>query len=159
MNFRRLRNGGFELRAIPEPFVGMLGELPDVPERHSEAADARLYPSPSDRHDDLAEDWKDHVEPELRRLFSEARDLVRRDIASIKATPKAHGTLRVPPENLEAWMHALTQARLALAEAHAFTEAELSAPLDGPWNSPRDIARLQMDFYAALLEWIVNSAK
>lgn len=162
MTFRRVRQGGFELRDVSEPFLGMLQELPEIPERYSAEAEARLYPPPvekSDSLEELEEDWKAHVEPELRRLFAEARSLVRGDLAQLDSNSAGRRTLRVPAQNVEAWMHTLTQARLAMAEAHSFTETELSQPHHGPWTTPRHFARLQMDFYAGLLEWILSGTK
>lgn len=159
MTFHRARGGGFELRGIQEPFRSLLRELPAVPEQHAQAAAGRLFPKPAEPESDpeIAADWDTLVRPDLERLFASAREIVARDLASLEKKG-AGSKLAIPSAHVEAWIHALTQARLALAEAHHFTEGELSEPFEGPFDSPRARVRLQMDFYAALLEWLVSGS-
>lgn len=156
MTFIRIRNGGWELKGISEPFLSVLRQLPDHPEEAGAAAHARFFPSPTHEDPELQEDWEQHVVPELRRLFTEAREVVRKDLASLDKNDNGH--LKIPRQNVEAWMHTLTQARLALAIHHDFSEAELSQPPRSPAQDFRDYARLKMEFYAALLAWLVESA-
>jgi hypothetical protein len=52
------------------------------------------------------------------------------------------------------WLSALNQARLALAEIHQFTDADLShAPHD--LDDPREFALMRMGIYGSLQEWLV----
>ncbi len=116
-------------------------------------ARGRLFPSPSGgREPEFDHDWHDYVEPDLRRLFQGALDVVREDLAGLtQAARRKEAALRIPVTNLEAWIHALNQARLALAARHGFTERDMSAraPVEG---DERALALFQVHFYGFLQE-------
>ena len=120
----------------------------------SEAARTRLFSAPT--HDEneaeLLEDWQDVVMPELETLFQSALDVVERDLKTLRVNQKnGEGQLRLPMDHLEKWIHALNQARLALAARHDFSEKDLDRifPLTG---DSRALALLQIRFYGLLQE-------
>lgn len=115
---------------------------------------ARLYPSPSGGRDaEMDEEWSEYVEPDLADLFATSIEVIQKDIADFPpARPAAdHHTLHLPIKNLEAWVHGLNQARLALAARYGFTEKEMDGPIptDGDMNS---LALFQVHFYGWLQE-------
>ena len=117
------------------------------------AVQARLYSSPSEgREPDFDQDWKSYVEPDLRDLFRSAREIVEADLQNL--TPVASpddATLRIPFKHLEAWIHVLNQARLALSALHDFTERDMESAL-GMSDDRRSIALFQVHLYGFLQE-------
>ncbi len=119
----------------------------------SRAARERLYPSPTHGEDaDFDQDWNDYVEPDLVDMFATSIEVIESDIADFPpARPAAdHHTLHLPIKNLEAWIHGLNQARLALAARHGFTEKEMDGPLTGEGLDA--LALFQVHFYGWLQE-------
>lgn len=114
----------------------------------------RLYPSPTKGADaDFDNDWKEFVEPDLKDMFATSIEVIEQDIAEFPpARPAAdHHTLHLPIKNLEAWIHGLNQARLALAARYGFTEKEMDGPFpDG--GDMKALALFQVHFYGWLQE-------
>ncbi len=155
MIFARISKTSLAIREIPEPFLEMLRSAPQWNETSGDDAESRLFPSPSEEDSSLADDWKAFVQPGLYELFMDARQVVQADLATIKTTKKL-SSLEIPIRHAPAWLNVLNQARLSIAATHRFTEEDLSkSPTTFP-ESPRDLARLQMDFFAAIQEWIVE---
>lgn len=138
-----------------EPFLCELFAqiIPSADPSGSEAARRRLFSSPSrGAVPELDEDWTSLIEPELRRLFQSALEVVRTDLAPLApARGKKRDTLHLPVANLESWVHALNQARLTLTARYAFTEQEMEA-LVPEAGEPRAYALFQVHFYGFLQE-------
>jgi hypothetical protein len=130
------------------------------------AARERLFPGPTAGGDDSAEeDWREYVHPELERLFASHLDIIERDLDGFPeetvptATEEEGGVsfvsdehiLRIPLIHLDAWIHGLNQARLAIAARHNFTEKDMDEdiPLEG---DGRALALFQIHFYGVLQE-------
>ena len=144
-----------------DPFLAeLLRQIPDSTNPEGEvAAEERLFSAPADSSDKtLCEEWKLYVEPELRRLFRSATEMVSEDLAMLNggAKPFANCTLRIPTRNSEAWLSALNQARLVIASKFAFTEGELSDHYRSPIGSRRDLSLFQVNFYGFLQEFILQ---
>jgi hypothetical protein len=116
----------------------------------------RIYPSPSNNADEESdEDWKLHVEPDLRQLFQSAMEIVQGDLENFPEDESADThTLRLPVSHLRAWLNSLNQARLALATRHAIGEGDLEAMLTE--GGARSLAILQIDFYGWIQECFVR---
>jgi hypothetical protein len=156
MRFRRASTDSWELRDIHPLFVSLLTELPKVASRHKKAQ-ARLYPDPigGEDHAEFRRDWKEHVRPELERLFASSRDIVARDLSALGG----NGTkLVIPSGHLEAWLNALNQARLVIVEESNFSEADLDHREPPDLATRRGMALLKMHFYAHLQELLVEAA-
>ncbi len=117
------------------------------------AARERLYSSPTEgREPAFEQDWKNYVEPDLRDLFRTAQEVVLADLKDFPPNdPEEANTLHIPMKNLDAWIHALNQARLALSARYDFTERdmEVAMPLEG---DERALALFQVHFYGFLQE-------
>jgi hypothetical protein len=118
------------------------------------AARARLYSPPThDRRDrDFLSDWREFVEPELAKVFLSSIEIIERDLKKLRVDlGTGESVIAVATQDLDAWIHGLNQARLALAARHQFTEEDMerSMPLDG---NPRALALLQVRFYGILQE-------
>ena len=120
----------------------------------SKAARARLFPSPSGGQDrGLDRDWRDYIESDLAHLFESHLEVIDRDLEDFPGDqPESEGyTLHVPVKNLEAWIHGLNQARLALTARYNFTEDDMNGriPSDG---DVRALTLFQVHFYGLLQE-------
>lgn len=158
MRFRRASTDSWELRDIHPLFVSLLTELPKVAGRHKKAQ-ARLYPDPigGEDHAEFRRDWKEHVRPELERLFALSRDTVTGDVSALDGHSHG-GKLVIPRGHLEAWLNALNQARLVIVEESNFSEADLDHREPPDLATRRGMALLKMHFYAHLQELLVEAA-
>jgi hypothetical protein len=158
MRFRRASADSWELREIHPLFAGLLAELPKVAARHKKAQ-ARLYPDPIgvDGEAELRADWKEHVRPELERLFTSNREVVARDLSMLGHN--GQGTkLVIPAAHIDAWLNALSQARLIIVEENRFAEADLDHREPPDLATRRGMALLKVHFYAHLQELLVEAA-
>ncbi len=185
------REGCFELGDMPPFLAGILRQLPEsARSRGSPGAERRLYSSPtSDPTDPLADDWREHVAPELRRLFESAIEIAQHDLDGLQmiltvpgdpkassATPQPAPTmeeverllaatpglivsfrLRIPLSNADAWISALNQARLVLAESIGYSEADHGRSLADRRLTDRDFELIKIELYGEFLAWIVEA--
>jgi hypothetical protein len=150
----------FELSEL-DPFLAEL--LRQIPVSASPdgipAAEQRLFSSPTnEKEPELCAEWKQYVEPELRRLFQGATETVAGDLQQLNGNEKslANRTLRIPAKHADAWLNALNQARLVIAAKNNFTESELGDHFRSPIGSRRDLSLFQINFYGFLQEFILR---
>jgi len=139
--------------------AAMLRELPEILElRDSPAAQARLYPNPMAGDDKANKDWQQTMSPELRHLFVSAADTVTRDLTGLaaeKGDTNEGYQVTFPIEHVNAWMSAINQARLILAEVHKIDETEMSRTDLDP-RRPKDMAALRIHVLGYLLHLFVE---
>ena len=158
MRLRRTSTDSWKLRDIHPLLATFLSELPKVAARHKKAQ-ARLYPDPigGAAHAEFRRDWKEHVRPELERLFASSRDIVARDLSAPGG--HNHGTeVAIPCAHLEAWLNALNQARLVIVEESNFTEADLDHHEPPDLATQRGLSLLKIHFYGHLQELLIEAA-
>jgi len=157
MEFYQSAEGRLGLKNMPPLVVDLLRQIPRWHDDACEAAEARLFQCPTNDPDEegLRSDWKAHVQPELHEFFQSSRQVVESDLRALVDDDEIF-SLEFPLKHAEAWLNALNQARLALAEQHGFDEAELSS--SGPLSvaNERDFALLQISFYAMLQQLLVE---
>jgi Domain of unknown function (DUF2017) len=137
-------------------FLHQIGAAADPAD--SDEARERLFPSPSNgENPELDKDWIEFVEPELTDWFRSCLQVVERDLKDFPGdSPKnADYTLHIPFDHLDAWIHALNQARITLGVKYNFTDTDMSGdiPLEG---QDRSIALFQEHFYGVLIECFVR---
>jgi hypothetical protein len=159
MRFRRYSDDTFELCEIHPLFAELLAELPRAAARHDNARE-RIYPDPYEPDAVSAEgseDWREHVQPELERLFAASRETVSADLGSPRrgASP---GRCLIPRDHIDAWLNALNQARLVIVEENQFGERELSGAESPDLSTRRGLSLLKEHFYAHLQELLVEAA-
>ena len=147
-----LEDGGILFEGIDPLLHTMLSKIRSSAELDDPRVEARIYQTPS--HDPEAEalrgDWKAFVQPDLHSEFAASRETVEADLRR-----SGHGSLLIPRRHIDHWLSALNQARLALAEFHGFTDAEMGRqPMD--IDNPRDYALLQVNIYGLMQEWLVS---
>jgi hypothetical protein len=137
----------------------LLRRIPSHVDMRDAAVRFRLFPSPSDgREPEFDAEWESYVEPSLRQLFQTSLETIREDLQMLQPpeTPGGEdGVLRIPLTHLEAWIHGLNQARIALAARHGFAETEAER-LELDSTDPRAIALFHIEFYAMLMEWFLR---
>ena len=136
----------------------MLREMPEILElRDDSDASARLFPDPTATDDKINKEWQQMVTPELRHLFVAAAETVTRDLivlAGSKGDPEVY-EVTFPVEHLSAWMSALNQTRLILAEVHKIDEEDMERQNFDPQN-PKHLAALRIHLLGYLLHLFVE---
>ncbi len=120
------------------------------------AVEERLFSSPTGGRDGSFEkDWREYVEPDLRRIFQTHLEVVAGDLENFPPE-EAQGdcTLHIPFTHLEAWIHSLNQARLALVAEHNITGRELMRARIRTGDR-RSIALAQLRFYEFILAYFL----
>ncbi len=120
----------------------------------------RFFPTPTaEEEEQINRDWREYVTPELRHLFEEARKIVQRDLETVEPVPGDPNKLSIviPLQHGDAWLSALNQARLALAERHRVTEEDMELKLPIIVRTDRDFALLQIQFYGLVQEFLVEA--
>jgi hypothetical protein len=146
------------ISGIPPVLAAMLRELPETLElRELPDAHARLFPNPTADHDKINDEWQQMVTPELTHLFVSAGETVTRDLtamASGQANPEEY-QVTFPVEHVNAWMSAINQARLILAEVHKIGDEEMNRTAFDP-RSPKHMASLRIHLLGYLLHLFVE---
>jgi hypothetical protein len=161
MMIRRWKEKSIEFSRIESIEAELLKQVPAAGDPEGEdRAEERLYPAPTSQGSPaMIKDWNEFVRPELRHLFLSARKVVEEDLADMTRRPGKITHLVVPLAHAEAWLNALNQARLVLATKYDFTEAELSFNHSPKTFSRRDLVLLQINFYAAVQERLIEILK
>ena len=159
MLIRRLKENSIELTDIEPIEAELLRKVPSVCDTGGDSrAEARLFSSPADSSErQFLSDWDEYVRPELRHLFLSARKTVEEDLRKLSDRPGRPGRLIVPSAHGDAWLNTLNQARLILASKFDFTDEELSMHEPPQSFSRRDLILLQINFYAAIQERIIDA--
>jgi hypothetical protein len=121
---KRIRISGIE----PYMVSCLLGIIETLEQADSSPARDRLYPNPTRNDDQANEEWQRLIAPELRHLFVTATETVARDLTGLRPDQQnpALSEVAFPAEHVNAWMSALNQARLVIAEMVGVTEADMN---------------------------------
>lgn len=153
MTLRRVDSDHVALGPLDPFAIDLLRQVAAAARDDDPAARARLFPSPSNGAErQLDKDWKSYVEPDLRRLFQSSLEVIEEDLgAGIVGASGKGRTLQIPVAHLDAWIHGLNQARLAIVARQNFSTSELEGevPLEG---NERALALFQTHFYGFLQE-------
>lgn len=158
MEFQTQSGGPFKFRFIPPLLADLLREIPNWTTEYSQNADERLYPSPTEdpSEKELIKDWSAYIQPGLAEHFRSCRQIVAADLG--KMTEESGGVFQImiPFSHADAWINALTQARLAIATEMNFSEEELSEKNKPELTNRRDFAAFQVNFYGFLTHYFVE---
>jgi hypothetical protein len=154
------RNDYIEISEL-DPFLAeLLRQIPASANPEGvEGAEQRLFSSPTNgKETEICVEWKLYVEPELRRLFQTATEMVAADLEQLNGNEKNLGNriLCIPWKHADAWLNALNQARLVIAAKYNFTDGELGEHFRSPIGSRRDLSLFQVNFYGFLQEFILR---
>jgi uncharacterized protein DUF2017 len=148
--------GFTEIEPIEADLLRQIPALCDAPD-DSRAA-SRLFSNPADSSEvQFLADWEDYVRPELRHVFISARETVEKDLEKMEERPGHPSRLVILCAHGEAWLNTLNQARIILANRFEFSDEELSLHEVPRSFSRRDLVLLQINFYAAIQERIIEA--
>ena len=151
----RWDDDGWHFEQMDSLVTELLGHVPSCAMLQDDAAEARIFTSPTGGADtEEDQDWRENVVPELRELFQSHVDVVRADLTRMK-TEGGTSALHIPAGNGRAWIHTLNQARLALGAKHGIIEEEIEARRK-VHGVDKSYALLQIDFYGMLLGLILS---
>ncbi|HEV3211277.1 MAG TPA: hypothetical protein VGY91_13530 [Chthoniobacterales bacterium] len=159
MLIHRLNEDSIEFADIEPIEADLLRQIPvlcDV--RGDSRAESRLFSNPADSGEvQFLTDWEEYVRPELRHIFVSARATVEKDLGTMVDRAGFPSRLVILCAHGEAWLNALNQARLILATKFEFSDEELSLHEVPRSFSRRDLVLLQINFYAAIQERIIDT--
>lgn len=137
-------------------FAEWISHIPQIIESacENERVEGRLFPSPVSDNESLRADWKAHVQPDLYEWFQSARSLVAEDVKNMQLKA-GHYTLTFPMTHADGWLNALNQARLALAEMHSLSDADLNQFENDAETKNWPIV-LQISFYALMQQCLID---
>lgn len=157
MRLRRHSTGAWEIRDLHPLLSALLADLSRAASRH-DGARRRLYPEPAAaEHADIRNDWKEHVQPGLERLFASSREIVAGDLKASDGEVSP-GRVVIPFSHVDAWLNTLNQARLAIVEENGFGEEDLDHREPPDVSTSRGMDLLKVHFYAHLQELLVGVA-
>jgi hypothetical protein len=149
----RRQDGSILLSEIEGFAAELFRQIPDAADPGDDLRAAnRLLPTAGETVD--AAEWQELVHPGLKHLFESSLETVR-NATDDTLPPNAAGSILIQPEQFDAWLNALNQARLVLAERNHLTDEQISGHQTGEVRSRADIALLQIDFYGLLQEHIL----
>jgi hypothetical protein len=158
LRVERLDEKHVRISGLTAMLAVMLRETPEILElRDGPDASARLFPDPTATDDKINKEWQQMVTPELRHLFVSAAETVTRDLTVLtgsKGDPEVY-EVTFPVEHLSAWMSALNQARLILAEVHKIDEEDMERRDFDPQN-PKHLAVVRIQLLGYLLHLFVE---
>ena len=153
LTVERSSEGDLEFRHIPPALRYALRELPTLLSEEFPSSASRIEQDPysgvkEDEGDDSSAEWERHGHPELRHLFESARAIVLADLEGLEREgilPPLH-RLRIPGQNVTAWLSAIAAARVGLGEIHEVSPEDLAATPGGliPNERTRGILLIQL---------------
>jgi len=158
LRIERLDEKHIRVSGLTAMLAVMLREMPEILElRDGPDASVRLFPNPTTADGKINKEWQQMVNPELRHLFVAAGEIVTRDLTAMTGNqedPEAY-EITFSVEHLSAWMSALNQTRLILAEVHKIDETDMERQDFNP-QDPKHVAALRIHLLGYLLHLFVE---
>jgi hypothetical protein len=159
MLIQRLNEDSIGFTDIEPIEADLLRQIPALCDAAGDSrAASRLFSNPADSNEvQFLSDWEEYVRPELRHVFVSARETVEKDLGAMEERPGHPSRLVILCAHGEAWLNTLNQARIILANKFEFSDEELSLHEVPRSFSRRDLVLLQINFYAAIQERIIDA--
>jgi len=155
LRLRALADGRLELAGIDFTVAYCLGRVHAVlAGRNDAGVRHRLHPDAVPGDAARNAQWHRLMDTELRHLFEAAQATFARDLEAFDPRTRR---VAFPANHLRAWMSAINQARIVLAEQHQIDATDLQQTEFSP-GSPRDSARLQVHVLGYVLQVLVEHA-
>ena len=141
-----------------DPFDALVADLevdPDEPDVSEDPVLKRLFPDAYPQDTTASSEFRRFTERDLRaRKVAEAQVVLDR----LATTELGTRDLRIPREEVEAWLRTLTSVRLAVATRLGVTDAETAEALaDLPEDDPRSFLVSVYDWLGFAQETMVNA--
>jgi hypothetical protein len=150
---------GFPARTEPaDAFEALVADLevePDEPEVSEDPVLNRLFPTAYPNDPAASSDFRRFTERDLRaQKVAEAQVVLDR----LEATALGAHDLKIPRDEVEAWLRTLTSVRLAVATRLGITDAETAERLaELPEDDPRSFLVSVYDWLGFAQETMVNA--
>jgi len=145
------------------PFILVLAlrQLPLVLAEDAPGVRERLFPTPYPKDPRRTEEWRRHALPDLLHLFASAREIVERDLGTLRRErfPGRNWRLEIPARHLQAWLSALAAGRVALGTAHAVEADDMEGPFPAEIRTERDRAILLIQLLAEAQAMLIEGAE
>jgi len=154
MKLQPADDGALMLEEIPPFLFHLLSNIVVRASSRDPRVEARFFPDPA-RDESLIEDWKSLVQPELQFLFQSARETVQADLRGASEEDGVY-SMKIPRKHADAWLNALNQARLAIAEESGFGEEDMASEVEPDPEDERAMALFEIGFLGFLQECLVR---
>lgn len=158
MHIIRLNPKTVSLMSVEPFYCQLLHLIGHCSQSDDPLVQSRFFTSPSaGLEPELDDDWQQYVLPDLRQIFQSALEVVEADLETLQSMDAVPDLMRIeiPLTHLDAWIHSLNQARLALSARYCFDAQAIDEPFPGG-NDQRAIALLQVHIYGMLMEWFLH---
>lgn len=154
MKLTATEEGALDIEEIPPFLFELLNAIPLRAASGDPRVESRFFPDPA-KDEILVEDWKTLVHPELHAAFLSAREVVQADLREASELDEGF-SMEIPANHMDAWLSALNQARLAIAEENGFGENDMAEEISPDTSDPRSLALFQISYYGFLQECLVK---
>jgi len=155
LELRPLDDERLVLSGVDAAIAFCLGRVPGVlAQRGSTRVRERLHPDAIPGDTIRNAEWHRLVDAELEHLFETAQRTLEQDLERLDPD---RGEIAFPAPHLKAWMSAINQARIVLAERHGFHADDLSQDKFAA-RSAHDVALLQVQVLGYVLQVLVEFA-
>lgn len=157
---------GLRFSHVPAEYFQLLKQIPLHGDTSGFApGERRLHQSPigdptNDEDDEINEDWREHVLPEMIEEFARQLDVVGDDLKAAERFEDRGGDdeygFVIPADHIERWYGALNQARLVMQERYRFPELETDEAIEELLRSDRFGPFLISRFYTEIQECLLK---
>jgi hypothetical protein len=147
------RNGedGVCISGVDAATLALLHEVPSILHYRSHPnVSKRFFPDVKPGDAQATEEFHEAMDPDLEYLFASAEEILIQDLAKIR-----EGTIDIPDTHVRAWMSALNQARLILAELNEIDAADMGRGEFDP-GEKKDLAVLKIHFFGFILHLFID---
>ena len=132
-----------------------LASDPDQPEAHEDPVLQRLFPNAYPHDDAASSDFRRFTERELKTTKVTDAQVV---LDRLATTDLGTSELRVPPEEVQAWLRTLTSVRIAVAVRLGITDAESAEEMSQlPDDDPRSYMVSVYDWLGFAQETLISA--
>ena len=155
LELRALDDERLLLSGVDAAVAFCLRRVPDVlAQRGSIGVRERLHPDAIPGDAARNAEWHRLVDAELEHLFDAAQRTLEQDLERFDP---GRGEIAFPASHLKAWMSAVNQARIVLAEQHGFRAEDLEQD-EFAAGSAHDTALLQVQLLGYVMQVLVEYA-
>ncbi len=146
-------DGRLTLRGVEAAVAFCLLQVPTIlARRDAPEVRKRLHPDAAHDDPDRNAEWHRLMDGELAHLFEAAGRTLEQDLSSLDGH---RGEVAFPAAHLQAWLSAINQARIVLAQLHHFDAADMSR-LELAAGDPRRAALAEVQILGYVLQVLVE---
>ncbi len=138
------------ISGIDTATLALLREVPSILHYRSHPnVSKRMFPDVKPGDEQVTKEFHEAMDPDLEYLFASAEEILIQDVAKVR-----EGTIKIPGTHVDAWMSALNQTRLILAELHDIDVGDMGRGEFDP-DEKKDLAVLKIHFFGYILDLFI----